>query len=130
MPVKNLKQSVTLRAKPKEVYELLIDPRKHAQFTGATAKIDARPGGRFTHYDASLEGFVVHLETNARIVLAWRSTGWPRGQYSIADFALNPTPSGTRLEFSQYGIPAYDFEEIRDGWRTYYWKPLKQYLEG
>ncbi len=130
MSGKNLKQTVSLRAKPKEVYDLLIDPKQHAMFTGADAQIDARPGGRFTHYDASLEGFVVHLEPGARIVLAWRSTGWPRGHYSIADITLKATGSGTRLDFSQFGIPAYDFDEIREGWRTYYWKPLKEYLEG
>lgn len=130
MSTKNLSQSVTLRAKPKDVYELLVDPKKHAKFSRAAAKMDARPGGRFTHYDGSLEGFVVDLEPNRRIVLAWRSTGWARGAYSIAEFTLTPVATGTRLHFRQYGIPTDDFEGIRDGWRTYYWKPMKEYLEG
>jgi activator of HSP90 ATPase len=127
--VKNLRQTVTIRASPHAVYTTLVNPREHAKFSGAAARIEAKPGGRFSHYDASLEGMVVHLEKDRRIVLAWRSTGWPEGHYSIADFVLTKVGSGTRLAFSQFGIPASDFADIADGWRQYYWAPLKAYLE-
>jgi activator of HSP90 ATPase len=129
MAVKNLRQVVTIRASPHAVYTTLVDPKEHAKFSGAAAKMVARPGGAFSLYDASLVGVVVHLEKDRRIVLAWRSTGWPEGHYSIAEFLLTKAAGGTRVEFSQYGIPASDFADISDGWRHYYWAPLKTYLE-
>ncbi len=129
MAVKNLRQTVTIRATPHDVYTTLVNPKEHATFTGAAARMVAKPGGRFAHYDASLEGVVVHLEKDRRIVLAWRSNEWPKGHYSIADFVLTKVQGGTRLEFSQFGIPASDFADISDGWRQYYWTPLKTYLE-
>ena len=129
MAVKNFTQSVTIRASPTAVYQALVDPKQHAAFSGATAKFSQKIGGRFAHYDGSLEGRVLHLDKNRAIVLAWRSTGWPTGHYSIARFDLTKVRGGTRLVFSQYGIPASDFRDIRDGWRQYYWEPMKQFLE-
>jgi activator of HSP90 ATPase len=130
MPVKNLSQRVTFKAPPKTVYEALVDPKIHATFTGETARMDPKVGGRFEHYGGSLSGVVLVLEPGRRIVLAWRSSGWPAGHYSIAQFELLRVAGGTRLKFDQYGIPAGDYQDIADGWKTYYWAPLKEYLEG
>jgi hypothetical protein len=27
------------------------------------------------------------------------------------------------------GVPASRFKDINEGWKTFYWKPLKAYLE-
>jgi len=129
MSVRDLRQTVHIKASPHEVFESLVDPREHAKFTGASAKLERRIGGKFAHWDNSLQGVVVDLKKDSRIVLAWRSTGWPEGHFSIAQFDLTPARGGTRLVFSQYGIPADDFADIRDGWKQYYWTPLKAYYE-
>jgi activator of HSP90 ATPase len=127
--VRNLEQTATIRATPAELYRTLVNPKEHAKFTGAPAKLEAKPGGRFEHYDGSLQGRVVELVPNERIVLAWRSSGWPKGHHSIAQFRFVKAGKGTRLEFSQYGIPENDFADIRQGWTTYYWEPLQRYFE-
>jgi activator of HSP90 ATPase len=129
MTVKNLRQTTTLAATPHEVFELLVDPELHAMFTGASAELDRKVGGAFAHYDGALRGFVLDLKKDARIVLAWRSTDWGEGQYSIAQFNLKKVKAGTRLEFLQCGIPSSDFADISEGWRQYYWRPMKAYLE-
>jgi hypothetical protein len=36
---------------------------------------------------------------------------------------------GTRLTFTQIGIPAESRDSIADGWRDNYWQPLKGMLE-
>src|SRR4029077_8132986 len=110
---------------PRSVYQALVDPTRHSAFTGAPAEMKAAPGGAFSHYAGSLSGFVVALEPDRRIVLAWRADSWPAGAYSIAQFVLRKVANGTRLEFDQFGIPAGDFADIRQGWKTYYWEPLK-----
>jgi activator of HSP90 ATPase len=127
--VRNLKQTVTIPAPPKEVYQALVRASEHAKFTGASAHIQAKVGGRFELWDGSLEGVVVDLEKDRRLVLAWRSADWPARHYSIADFTLAAVPGGTRIDFAQFGIPAADFDAIADGWTTYYWRPLKEYFE-
>lgn len=130
MSGKNLKQSVTIKAPPKQVYDALVDAKEHAKFTGAGAKLEKKVGGRFAHFDGDLSGYVLHLDPGKEIVLAWRSESWAKGAFSIARFALQPVKGGTRLVFEQFGIPEDDFLAIAQGWKDYYWGPLKEYLEG
>jgi uncharacterized protein YndB with AHSA1/START domain len=92
---KIIRQTVTLGAAPKQVYDALINEKKHATFTGAKASISPKVGGAFTCYGTYLSGFNVDLVPGKRIVQAWRSVGWPKGAFSIATFALSKGKGGT-----------------------------------
>lgn len=129
MPVNNLRQTATVAGSPHDVFELLVDSEMHAMFSGASAELERKAGGKFSHYDGSLTGFVLDLKKDRRIVLAWRSSGWPEGSYSIAQFNLKKVKGGTQIEFLQYGIPSSDFKDISEGWRQYYWAPIKAYFQ-
>jgi hypothetical protein len=48
MQTKTLQQTVTFRASPKEVYDMLTDSKKHQSLSGMPAKISKRVGGKFT----------------------------------------------------------------------------------
>jgi activator of HSP90 ATPase len=127
---KIIKQTVTIGASPKRVYEALIDERKHAKFTGAKAVVSRKVGGAFACYGVYLSGFHVDLVPGKRIVQAWRSNHWPKGTFSIATFGLSKAKGGkTKLKFTQVGVPASSIKGIGKGWQLYYWKPLKAYLE-
>jgi uncharacterized protein YndB with AHSA1/START domain len=127
---KVIKQSVTIGASPKRVYEALMNEKKHAKFSGAKAVISRKVGGAFSCYGDYLGGFNVDLVPGKRIVQAWRSNGWPKGTFSIATFALAKAKGGkTKLTFTQVGVPASSLKGIGKGWQIYYWKPLKAFLE-
>jgi len=69
------------------------------------------------------------LAPDQKIVQSWRYSDWPVGVYSKATFALEPVEKGTRLTFTQTGVPDDKYEEIKQGWRDYYWEPMKAMLE-
>lgn len=126
---KLLRQQVRLPARPRQVYAALIESPRHAAFTGAPARLVAKPGAPFSCYGGYLTGFTLHLVSGKRIVQAWRSRDWPAGTYSLVTFALAAAPGGqTRLTFTQLGIPAGDHAAKSAGWRTHYWRPLRAYL--
>ena len=127
--MKNIRQSVTIKATPHEVYEALMDSRKHSRFTGAKASISRKVGGKFSVYGKYIQGINLELVPAKRIVQAWRGSDWPRGQYSIATFSLRRIKGGTRLVFTQMGVPDREYKGISQGWRDYYWKPMKERLE-
>jgi activator of HSP90 ATPase len=128
---KNIRQQVTFRASPRAVYTALIDERRHAAFTGGRASIPRKIGARFRCYDGYITGYQLHLERDRRIVQAWRGSDWDEGDYSIVEFRLQPLPGGgTRLKFSQHGVPESRYAEIRQGWIEYYWNPMKAMLDG
>ena len=130
LKTKNINHRVTLPAKPKDVFKVLLDSDLHGKFTGGRAQIDAREGGAFCCYDDYINGINLELIPGKRIVQAWRSKGWPKGTYSIVTFALAGKPGGkTELRFLQVGVPANDYTAKNKGWRTHYWEPLKRFLK-
>jgi uncharacterized protein YndB with AHSA1/START domain len=127
---KNIEQQIAIKATPSEVFEALMDQRKHAGFTGEPAKIIRRAGGAFSCYGGYITGFALEIVPAKRIVQAWRSRNWPKGVYSIVTFELSKSPGGkTKLRFSQVGVPTNDYQEKNAGWKSHYWQPLKRFLE-
>ena len=128
MKTKTIRQSVTLKTTPHEVYEALMDSRKHARVIGAKARISRKVGGRFSAYDGYIEGVNLNLVPDKKIVQSWRGSDWPKGHYSRATFSLKKVKNGTHLTFTQSGVPDQYYNDISQGWRDYYWKPMKEML--
>ena len=126
---KNLKQTAIFKANQKELYQLLMDSKKHAAFTEAEAKISSKVGGSFTAYDGWIGGKNVKLVPNKLIVQKWRGQDWPKGHYSVATYKLEKKGTGTKLTFTQKSVPASKFKDISSGWKTHYWKKMKAYLK-
>ena len=129
MKTKTLRQSATFGATPHEVYEMLMDSRKHSKFTGGKASISRRIGGKFTVYGDYIQGINLELVPNKKIVQSWRGSDWPRGHDSKVTFSLRRIKRGTRLTFRQSGLPEKFYKDISQGWRDFYWKPMKEMLE-
>lgn len=129
--IKTIEQTVTFKASPHDVYEALMDSEKHTKFTGAKASISREVGGAFTAYDGALSGTILELVADTKIVQSWRGSdeGWVPGHYSTATFSLEAIDGGTRLSFVQTGVPEQRFEQISQGWHTYYWPKMKAFLE-
>jgi activator of HSP90 ATPase len=126
--MKNIKQTATFKASTHEVYEALMDSKKHSEFTGGKAVISRKVGGKFTAYDGYAEGKNIELVPDKKIVQTWRAADWPEGQVSQVTFLIEEVGVKTRLTFTQTGIPDEQAADIADGWREYYWKPMKLLL--
>jgi activator of HSP90 ATPase len=129
METKTVKQTVTFRASPHDIYEALMDSRKHAQFTGDRASISRKVGGKFSVFDGYSEGTNLELVPDKKIVQTWRASDWQEGHYSKVTFLLKEIAGGTRLTFTQTGVPTEQYDDITQGWRDYYWAPMKEMLE-
>jgi activator of HSP90 ATPase len=129
METRNIKQSVTIKASPHDVYEALMDSKKHAKFTGGKASISRVVGGKFNAFDDYCEGVNLELVPDKKIVQSWRANDWLEGHYSKATFAFKATQGGTNLTFTQTGVPEDQYDAVSQGWREYYWAPMKEMLE-
>ncbi len=126
---KAIKQTVTFKAAPHAIYEALMDEKKHAAFTGGEAKISRKAGGKFSIYRGDIEGKNLELIPDQKIVQTWRYSDWPEGHYSTATFVLKATEKGSQLTFTQTDVPDDRYEDIKQGWKDYYWAPMKEMLE-
>jgi len=127
--MKNIEQEVVFKASTHDVYEALMDSRKHAEFTGDKANISREIGGAFSAYDDYIEGINLDLIQDEKIVQSWRASDWPEGHYSTVTFDFEKTEDGTRLTFTQTDVPDEFYDDISQGWYDYYWEPMKQMLE-
>jgi len=82
-----VERSVRFAAPAKELYDLYLDPRRHAAVTGAPVKISPKPGSKFSAFDGMISG----------VTLA--------------------------------NVPRHDRAGVTQGWKKYYWKPLRAYLK-
>lgn len=128
MKTKSIRQTVNIPADPQAVFDALMDSRKHSAFTGDTARISRKVGGKFSAYGGYCHGVNIKLMKSKKIVQTWRASDWPEGHFSKATFDLRKTKSGTKLMFTQSGVPANQLKSTKKGWTEFYWEPMKKML--
>jgi activator of HSP90 ATPase len=124
----SLHQEIELIATPERIFNLLLDSKQFAAFTGMPATIDPSPGGAFNTFGGLIEGRNVELIPGRRVVQAWRPTHWDPGVYSVVHFELKAASGGTTLVLDHTGFPEGEFDHLDPGWYLRYWDPLKKYL--
>jgi activator of HSP90 ATPase len=129
MKTKTLRQTVRFKASPTDVYEILMDSRKHSSLSGEPAKISRKVGGTFTAWGKHISGINLVLKPGQKIVQAWRATGWWPDHYSIAIFDIEKARGGSKLRFTQIGIPPHRYSGHYRGWIETYWTPMKEIFE-
>ena len=127
MRTKTLQQTVTLKASPRQIYDMLMDSKKHQSLSGERAKISKKVGGKFTAWGSHISGINLVLKPGSKIVQAWRATGWWPDHYSIAIYdikrcAADRSLNSRRSEFH----PIATAVTIADGSRPT-GRPCKKY---
>ena len=125
--MRTIKQTALIRgATPHDVFETIMDAKRHSALVGGQpVRLSRRTGGAFS-VGHDLEGRTLATTKDRRIVQSWRANNWPKGVYSKATFAFAKAPGGTKITFTQTGVPSVFYKEISTGWRDYYWNPLRR----
>lgn len=126
---KTIKQTVIFKGSPKTVYAYLADAKQHAKLIGDKVKMTSKIGDKFTAYGGSVEGQNLVLEPGGKIVQTWRYEDWPKGHFSVAIYEFKKAGKNTVLNFTQISVPDDKADDIAQGWKDYYWEPLKRLLE-
>ena len=126
MKTKTIHQTVTFKAPPMKVYEMLMASKKHQSLSGEKARISTKVGGSFTAWGSHISGINLVLKPGEKIVQAWRATGWWPDYYSVAIFELQKVSKGTKLTFTQIGVPPNRYSGHYRGWIETYWTPMKE----
>ncbi len=125
-----IRQTVLLDAPPHDVFEAILDSKKHSAFTKDKASLSRKVGGKFTAFDGYIEGKNLRIEKDKVIVQSWRTTDFKESDPdSKIMFHFSKKGKGTRLMFVHSNVPNRLAEELRQGWLDFYWAPLKAYLE-
>lgn len=127
--MKNIEQKVNIPAEVNEVYSAFMDGKIHSDFTGASASIENKIGGKFEAWDGYASGENIELIPGKRIVQTWRASDWPEDVYSEISIFLSPDGNKTKLKFQQKNIPDEFAADVETGWQDFYWQPLIKYFK-
>jgi activator of HSP90 ATPase len=105
-----------------------MDSKKHQLLSGEKARISKKVGGKFSAWDGHITGFNLVLNPGKKIVQAWRATGWWPEHYSIAIFDIQEVTGGSKLTFTQIGVPPHRYSGHYRGWIEAYWTPMKEVI--
>ena len=126
--MKTIKQTVTFKSAPHDVYELLMDSKKQTAFSGEKALISRKAGGSFKSYGPYISGKNILLVPDRKIVQSWHASNWSKGQDSIVTYEFKRVKGGTELAFTHEGVPDAEFVALKKGWTLYFWNPMKVWL--
>ena len=129
MKTRTIRQQVTFKGTPHELYELLMDEKKHGEIYGSKMTVSRKVGGKLISGDGYIDGANLELVPDKKIVQSWHASDWPEGVYSKATWEFTPVAGGTRMVFTQSGVPEEQYESVSQGWRDYYWEPMKEMLK-
>ena len=130
MKTKTFKQQVEFAASAEQLYDMIMDEKKHAAFTGGDARITNRKGGKFSVWDDYVTGKNIELIKGKKIVQEWHASDMPEGHISIVTFEFIPQKNNTTLlKFTHANVPADLSANFEQGWIDHYWEPMKKYLK-
>ena len=126
---RTIRQKVIINAIPEEVYDALMDPKKHAAFTGDEASGSSEVGGEFIAWGGYITAKNIELERGKRIVQEWSTSEWPEGYPpSRLEIGLKANPEGTELVMMHSQVPEEQADDYDQGWHEHYWNRLNRYF--
>ena len=118
-----------LPASAKEIYNSWLSNAGHSQMTGSRAEVQSGSGGAFTAWDGYIWGRTLELETNRRIVQAWRTSEFPEGSPdSRVEILFEEDPNGTKITLTHTNIPDGQGESYKQGWDDFYSSPMRTFF--
>jgi activator of HSP90 ATPase len=127
---KAVEQSVQFSASARELYDLFLDPKGHAAFTGSSVKIGAKAGSKFSAFDGMISGVTLLTVPGKMLVQRWRGNHWKESDLdSVLILEFVQEGKRGRINLVHANVPAHDHAGVTHGWKKYYWKPLARYLK-
>jgi activator of HSP90 ATPase len=131
-----IEQTVRFPASARELYDMYLDPAKHAAMTaGGAVKISAKPGSKFTAFDGMLSGITIAAVPGKLIVQRWRGSHWNEADADsvlVLNFSDETRKDGAksgRIDLAHVNVPKHDHAGVTQGWKQYYWKPMRAYFK-
>jgi len=122
--------AASLPVPPDKLFDMYLDPVRHAAFTGAPVSIAAQAGAEFRAFNNALQGTILQVVPKRLIVQSWRAAHWKAGDLdSTLILTFWPERRGARIELVHVNVADHDFAGVSEGWEHYYWTPWREYLK-
>jgi activator of HSP90 ATPase len=124
--MKNIHQKHYINATPEEVYTALTNPLTIELWSGYPADMQPVEGTEFTLFEGDICGLNISLIPNQQLIQEWYFG--EGNEKSIVTIVLKPYGNGTQVELEHTNVPDEDWENMEEGWKSYYWGAIKKYF--
>jgi activator of HSP90 ATPase len=111
------------------LYNAWLTSEQHSAFTGSKAVIEPKAGTAYSAWDGYITGVTKELDTGKCIRQTWRADEFKDSdQDSWLEVTLEDTAKGCHMHLRHWNIPEGLSEQYEEGWREYYFKPMREYF--
>lgn len=125
--MRNLKQVHTIDSEPEIVYAAITNPLTIELWSGFTAEFVTEEGTEFSLWEGDIVGKNLKIVPAKLIQQQWYFDD--QEEKSIVTIELFPEGKKTRIEMLHENIPDEEFEDMKEGWKKYYFGALKTYFK-
>ena len=112
-----------------ELYLAWLDSKVHSAMTGTQAEIDPSPEGGFSIFGGYITGKNAELIPGKKIVQRWRTTEFPvNSPDSVVKIIFEEMGKATKMIIRHTKIPEGQAKDYRQGWKEFYFRPMKAYF--
>lgn len=122
-----IKQIYEISAPAEKVWQALTDPEIIEQWSGALAVMDADESTEFSLWGGDIWGKNTKMIPNKLIEQDWYGGKWPEPSKLTIEFSEEG--GATSIILTHVDVPEKEEQDFADGWRDYYFGPMKDLLE-
>jgi activator of HSP90 ATPase len=113
------------------LFDLYLDAKKHAAAIGAPVHMQNKEGSRFRGHGEYIRERNLQLVKNRLIVQSWRGSDCDKSTSDSTFILLFEQEGSHAVTHMTHGeVPDEMMQDIKQGWKTFYWEPWKKYLKG
>lgn len=126
--MKQIEQSYVIKAPINEVWQAFISPNIIDKWGGGPAIMDDKEGTKFSLWGGEVYGTNIKVIPKKLLVQDWYSgDGWE--QPSRLTLSFIDEGDKTIINLSQGNVPSDEVKDISQGWKDYYFDPIKDIVE-
>jgi uncharacterized protein YndB with AHSA1/START domain len=126
--MKQIEQVYTINAPINKVWQAFVDPEIIDQWGAGSAEMDATEGGKFSLWDGEISGVNTKIVPSKLLEEDWYGHDHPERCYKVK-FVFESVGDSTTVKLSHADVPDDEAQDFEDGWRDYYFNPIKELLE-
>lgn len=127
-----IEQRYLIRATPDKIWRALTNPKVIEKWGGGPAKMSDKVGFEFSLWGGDIYGKNVEVinssKSEKKLVQEWYGGEWEFP--SLVTFILNYDGEKTEVILVHKDLPKDEITDFAEGWRDFYFGPIKKLLEG
>jgi len=127
--MKHIHQTYTIKAPVSKVWQALTDAARIEQWGAGPAQMNPTEGGEFSLWDGDIHGTNTKVVPDTLLEQDWYGHDNPERCYKVTYTLKAVDGNTTAVALVQADVPDDEAQDFEDGWRDYYFDPIKELLE-